>query len=157
MNGALRNSSINWIFLARLPIQNQSKPSITKKRRNKNKYFIWNSIRLMFLKKTSMLNPVESCEYIKCCSSSSTRPMKEPSNSIIYSCQKIGSWSRRPETILEIRKKPTFIWVMNKLITCKFFKDFINHKKKTNRTVFFLWCFFNQVSARENQSFPRFF
>ena len=32
--GALRDSSINWIFLQRLPIQNHSNPSITEKRWN---------------------------------------------------------------------------------------------------------------------------
>ena len=45
----MRNSSINLIFLWRLPIQNQSKPSITEKIRNKVKYMTWNSIRLKFV------------------------------------------------------------------------------------------------------------
>ena len=42
-NGALRNSSINWIFLWRFPIENHSKPSITETRRTKTKYLTWNS------------------------------------------------------------------------------------------------------------------
>ena len=42
----MRNSSITWIFLWRVPIQNHPKPSITVKRRNKAKYLTWNSIRL---------------------------------------------------------------------------------------------------------------
>ena len=42
----MRNSSINWIFLWRLLIQNYSKLSITEKRRNKAKYLTWNFIRL---------------------------------------------------------------------------------------------------------------
>ena len=45
-NGALRNSSINWIFLWRLSIQNHLKLSITEKGINKAKYLTWNSIRL---------------------------------------------------------------------------------------------------------------
>ena len=41
----------------RLSIQNHSKSPITEKRRNKAKYLTWNSIRLKFVKKTSMPNP----------------------------------------------------------------------------------------------------
>ena len=44
---------------------------------------------------------------------------------------------RRPETILEIRKKATFLEVINKPIICKFSKDFTNHRKKTNKEVAF--------------------
>ena len=35
-------------------------------------------------------------------------PVKSPSNSISYNCQKICSWLKRPKTILEIRKTPHF-------------------------------------------------
>ena len=98
-----------WILLWKHPIQNHPKLSITEKRRNKAKYLTWNSIRLKFVKKTSMPNPVKSLGYIKCHSSSSPRPVKSPSNSIRYNCDKISSWSRRPKTILEIRKKKTFL------------------------------------------------
>ena len=46
---------------------------------------IWPEIPwLKFVKKTSMPNPVKSLGYIKCYSSSSPRPVKSPSNSIIY-------------------------------------------------------------------------
>ena len=58
---------------------------------------------LDFVKKTSMLNPVKSIEYIVC--SSSPRPAESPSNSLRYNCQKIYSWLRR----LEIRKKDTIL------------------------------------------------
>ena len=132
-NGALRNCSINWIFLWRLRIKNHLKPSITEKRRNKAKYLIWHSIRVKFLKKTSMPNPVKSFGYIKCYSSSSPKSVKSPSNSIRYNCQKICSWSRRPKTVLEIRKKISFLYVINNPIIYKFFKYFSNHRKKTNR------------------------
>ena len=46
--------------------------------------------------------------------------------------KKICSWSRWPKTILEIRKKITFLLVINNSIICKFFT---NHRKMTNRAV----------------------
>ena len=52
-----------------------------------------------------------------------------------YNCQKIWSWPRRPETILGIREKATFIEVINNPIMYKFFKNLTNHRKKTNRAV----------------------
>ena len=55
------------------------------------------------VKRTSMPNPV------KCYSSSSPRPVKSPSNFVRYNCQKIWSSSRRPKTMLEIRKNATFL------------------------------------------------
>ena len=38
---------------------------------------------------------------------------------------------------MEIRKKPTFLWVINNSIIYKFFKDFTNDRKTTNRAVVF--------------------
>ena len=108
-NRALRNSSINWIFLWWLPIQSIPKPFITEKRQNKAKYLTWNSIKLKFVKKTSMPNYINSLGYIKCYSSSSPRPVKNHSNFIRCNCQKICSWSRRPKDILKIRKKARFL------------------------------------------------
>ena len=106
--------------------------------RNKAKYLTYNSIRLNFVKKTSMPNSVESLGYIKCYSSSSgLRPVKSPSSSIRHNCQKICSLSRRPKTILEIWKKATFPLVINNPIIYALFKDFTNHRKKTNRVVAF--------------------
>ena len=49
-----------------------------------------NSIRLKLVK---MPNPVERPGYIKCRSSSSPRHIKNPISSVIYTCQKICSWS----------------------------------------------------------------
>ena len=108
-NGALRNSSINRIFLWKRPIQNHSKPSITEKRKNKAKYLTLNSITIKLVKKTSMPNPLKSLGYIKWYSSGTSRPVKSPSNSIWYNCQKICCWSRGPKTILEIRKAAIFL------------------------------------------------
>ena len=101
-------------------------------RRNKTKYLIWNSIKLKFVKNNSIANTAKNLGYIKCYSSSSTRPVKSPSNYIRYNCLKICSWSRRPKTILEIRKKDTFLQFTNNPNTDKFFKDFPNHRKKAN-------------------------
>ena len=106
-NGALRNSSINWKFLWRLPIQNHLKLYFTAKR-SKTKHLIWNSIRLGFVK-TSTPNSIKSLGHIRCYSLSGPRPAKSPSNFIRYNCQKICSWSRRPKTIMEIIKKTTFL------------------------------------------------
>ena len=145
-NGALGNSNIKFIFLWRFPIQNQPKPSITEKRRHKAKCLTWHFIRLKFVKKTRMPNLVKCLEYITCYSSSNLRPDKNPSNSIRYNYQKICTCSRRPKTIVEIRKKTTFLQVINNPITYKFFreklfkkflKDFNIHRKTTNRPVVF--------------------
>ena len=43
--------------------------------------------------------------YIKYYSFSSSRAMKSPSNSVSCNCQKICSWLRRPETVVEFRKR----------------------------------------------------
>ena len=95
----------NQCFLDQIQVQ---QPTLTGKKRSKAKYLTWNPTSPEIMKKTSLLNPVESLRYIKCHSSSSPRPTESPSNFIRYSCQKICSWSRRPKTILEIRKKTTF-------------------------------------------------
>ena len=114
------------------------KSSITEKRQNRAKYLMWYSIKLTFVNKTSMSNPVGSLGYIKCYSSSSPRPVVRcPSNSISYNCQWICSWLRRPKTLLEIRKKNIFKKVIKKAISYKFLKDFTNNRKKTARVVGF--------------------
>ena len=91
--------------------------------------------RLKFVKKTSMPNSAKSLENIKCYSSSSSRPVKSPSNSIIRKCQKICSRSRRPKTILESRKKATFLQVIENPFIYKFIKDVTNHRKETNSAI----------------------
>ena len=64
-----------------------------------------------------MSNLVKSLGYMKCYSSSSPRPVRGPSNSISYNCQKICSRLRRPKIILKIRKKLTLLQVMNNPVT----------------------------------------
>ena len=54
-------------------------------------------------------------------------PIKTPENSIKHDCQKICNWRKRPETILEIRKKALSLQMIN-----NFFEDFTNHKKNIN-------------------------
>ena len=63
----------------------------------------------------------------------------------LYNCQKIYSWLIRSKTILEIRKKATFLWLINNSIIHKFFKDFTNHRKKTNRAVVFSCTLFPSI------------
>ena len=115
---------------------------LLKKRRNKAKYLTWNSSRLKFVKKTSMLN-CRSLGYIRCYSSSSPRPVKRPSNFTRCNCQKFCSWSRRPKTLLKIRKKGHIFlgdqqscylrqWRRSGVFIVK---DFTIDRKKTNRTV----------------------
>ena len=130
-NGALRNFSVNWIFLWRLPIQNRLKLSITEKRQLKVKHLTWNSIKLKFVKKTSMPNLVKNPGYIKCYSSSSSpRRVKSPSNSIRYNCVKICSWLRIPKTILEIRKKASLSRWSTSLLLRSFSKTLLTTERR---------------------------
>ena len=91
--------------MRRSPIQKNPKGSITEKRK------FWNSVRVKFVKKTSLPNPVKSFGIVKCYSSSSPIPIKNHCNPATYNCEKIWSWSKRPKIILEIRKKTTFLSV----------------------------------------------
>ena len=79
-----------------------------------------------------MPNPAERLRYIKWYISSSPRPIKNPITYIRYICQYISSWSRRPDTILKNNQNATFVEVINKPITYKFFKDFTNLGTKSN-------------------------
>ena len=80
---------------------------------------------------------VEYIGYIKRYNTSSPRLVQSSSNSIRHNCQKICSSLRRTKTILEIRKKARFFKVIKNPIIYEFFKDFTNHRKKTNREVVF--------------------
>ena len=124
-------------LLQRLAIQNHPNPFITEKGWNKAKYSTWYSIRFQLVKKTSMPNPVQSLRYIKFHGLSSLRLIKRPRNSKKCNCKKICSWSRRPKTILEMRKKAWFIEVINKSIVYRFLKDFTNLWKKSKRAAVF--------------------
>ena len=86
-----------------------------------------------------MPNPVKSLGYIKSYRSSSRIPVKSPNNSIRNNCQKIFNWSRRPKTILEIRKVATFLQVIKNSIAYMFLKTLLTTERilNTNRVVVF--------------------
>ena len=121
----------------RLPIQNHLRPFFTEKRSNKVKHRTWNSIRFKFVKKISSQNSVKSLWYIKYYSSSGSRPVKIPSNSIRYNYQEICSWSRRPKAILEITEKGPISPGDQQAYYLQLFQKLDYHRKKTNRTVVF--------------------
>ena len=104
---------------------------------NKIKYLTSNSIRFELLKRTSTPYPVKSLGYIKHYSLNSPIYIKSPCNSIQYNCQKIYSWSRWPETILEIRKKTTILKLIHNSYYLQVFQRFTNHRNKTNGAMFF--------------------
>ena len=83
-----------------------------------------------------MPNPIGSLRYINCTARVAPNLLKAPAIVSDTTVRRSGSWSIRPKTILEIRKKATF-YVINKPSTYKFFKDFTNHRKNTNRAVSF--------------------
>ena len=120
-NRTLRNTSINETLIRRFLIRNSLKPPITKKLIDETEHTTWFSIKLDFVRKTSVLNPVKSLQYI------SPRTVISPNNCIRYCCQKICCWTRRPKTIPEISTP----------IVYTLLKDFTNNIKKTNRAVIF--------------------
>ena len=120
----------------------------TEKRTNKAKYLTSNSIRLTFAKQTSMPSPVTSLGYIKCYSFSNPKSVKSQTNSIKHNSQKICSSSRRPKTILEIRKKNCISLCDQQ--ACSFFKDFPHHRKKTKGVVVFSRSFPNILKYRDH-------
>ena len=97
---------------------------MSERRRNKAKYPNWNPIRFMFVKETSIP---------KFHSSSSWRSIKGPSTSISYNCQKIYSWSRRYEIILEdqISRGDQQAYYL------QVFRRLYKHWKKTNKAPVF--------------------
>ena len=124
-NGALRNTSINWIFLWRIPIQIHLKSSITELRRNKAKYLARNSIRLNFAKTTSMLNPVKSIRCIKCYSWSSPKSFYQ-----IQLSENLQLTDKTWNHTEDQGKKPHFSrWSTSLLSTC-FSKTLLNTERR---------------------------
>ena len=107
----------------------QSCLSLRKDKTWPNIYLTWNSIKLKFVKKTSMPNSIESLGYIKCYSSSSPRPVKSPSNSIRCNCKKISSWSRKPKNIWKLEKRPHFFRWSTILLFTSVFKILLTTEK----------------------------
>ena len=106
------------------------KPSKNEWWQNKTKYITLNSIRLAFAQKTSVPNPAETLEYIKCYNFRSLRRVKSPSNSIRYNCQKACSWTRKPETILKIRKRPCFSRLSTSWLITSFLKILLTTERR---------------------------
>ena len=75
---ATGSTGINGALLWQVSIQNKKKSSITMKWQNKIKNPTWSSIRLQFVKRTSVPNSVKNLGHIKCYCSSNSRPIKSP-------------------------------------------------------------------------------
>ena len=126
----------HWLdFLVKNFHHNHWNPSITGKRRHKTKHLTWISIIIKFVKNTSMPNLVKSLGYIKHYSSSNPRPVKSPSSSTRYYCQNICSWSEELKLYWRSEKSSHFSRWSTTLSFTSFWKSFINHRKKTNKTV----------------------
>ena len=108
---------------------------IAEKRRNRAKYLTWTSIRLKFVKKTRMPNPVKGLGYIKC--HSSVAPVLLKALAILW-----DTTVRRSAVDWEDLKpywkseKPHFSRWSTILLFLSFSKT-CNHRKKTNRAVVF--------------------
>ena len=98
----------------------------------------WNSMKLKSVKKNNFPYPVKSLGNIKCNSLSNPRPVKTPSNSIKYNCQKISSWLGRPKIILEIKKKYDHS------------SPFIEHRMKIYNALDLFETFLNTGTSDEN-------
>ena len=80
---------------------------ITEKWINQVKNMTRNHVRLMFVKKTSLTNFARSFGYITSYGSNINR-LKAPVMLLRYNCKKMHSQTRRPDRILEIRKRSHF-------------------------------------------------
>ena len=141
------NSSIYWIFLWELPIQNDLHLSTTEKGRNKVKYLTWNSIRLKSVRKTSMPNP----------KSWSTPAWVAPD--LLRALAILADITVKRSAVDQEDLKP--YWKLEKMDTLskvcpftlyKLSKVFTNHTKKTNRVVVFSCRTFpNILKYRDHQ------
>ena len=112
-------------------IQNHWKLSITEEKQNMTKYLSWNTIRFKFVKKTGIPNPVKTLGYIKCYSSSRTRPMKTLAILLVTTARRLEDDREHLKPYWN-QKKAIYLLVINKLVICK---DFTNSIKKANRVV----------------------
>ena len=97
--------ALTWYCCKDFPSRTTQSSLLLRKGKNLAKYQNWNCIRFEFVTQTSMPNSVKSLICNKCHSLHRPSLAENPSNSIRYNCLKISSWSRGPETILEIIKK----------------------------------------------------
>ena len=108
-NEALRNSSINWIFCEDFPSKTTRNHLLLRQEQLRPNIWLEIPHDLSLWRRPACQTYPKSLGYIKCYSSSSPTTVKSRSNSIRYECKKICSWSIGPKTILEIRKKATFL------------------------------------------------
>ena len=142
------NSSIYWIFLWELPIQNDLHLSTTEKRRNKARYLTWNSIRLKFVRKTSMPNP-KSWSTTAWVAPDLLRALAILAD-ITVKRSAVDQEDLKPYWKLE--KMDTLLYAINNPIIYKLSKVFTNHTKKTNRVVVFSCRTFpNILKYRDHQ------
>ena len=96
-----------------------------------------------------MLISIKSLGYSKCYSLRNSRPIKNPSNSIRYSCQRIYIWMRRLKISLEIRKKATFLEVIKNLLCTSFSNILLTAKRRPKGLQFLaidlLYCSWIQI------------
>ena len=118
-----------WIFLWRFLMQKHPKPPIAEKRRNKAKYLTWTSIRLKFLKKTSIPNSVKSLGYIKCYNWSSPDLLKAVSI-LSHTTVRRSAVDWKDQTILEIRKRPHFSRWSTILLFTSFSKTLLTTERR---------------------------
>ena len=109
-------------------------PFDTEKWRNKTKYPTWNSIRLGFVRQTSIPNPLKRLEYIKCYSLKSPSLLKTWQ---FYQIQLSKDLNEKTWNNSENYKMATVLEVIKKPIICKFFNDFTDHINKTNSAIVF--------------------
>ena len=95
------------------------------KDKNNPKELTWDSLTLEFVKKINVLSKRTMSEVLDI---SSPTARVAPDLLKTLAIQKICSWSRRPETILENRKETAFLEVINKPIIYNFFKDWLQNE-----------------------------
>ena len=133
INGALRNSSTNWIFFWRLHIQNHLKLSITEKRVSKAQCWTWNPEDLPMWRRLSCLILSKAFDI----SSPTAWVVPDILKALaIFSDTTVRRSAVDLEDLkpyLKSEKRPHF----NKPIIYNFFKDFTNRRKMINRAVIF--------------------
>ena len=147
---------INRVLLWRLSLQNCLKVSVIEYWRNKVKNKSWNSRRLELMNRTSRSNSVESTGSIHSFCLSIPRFVKNPDSSVRYNCLKVCCWMARPEIILKIKRLNFQVDQQAYYVCTTVNKDFINNKKKTNRTIVFSYRLLsNTFKHRDHgQDFP---
>ena len=118
---------------------------VYKKRWNKANYLSRNSVRLNFVKKTSMANPVKSLGYISATVWVAPDLFK---GLVILSDTTVRGSAVDQEDLKpywKSEKRLHFSSWSTSLLFTSFSKDFTNHRKKTNRAVVFICRSFPKI------------